>query len=389
MQTPLGEKSVTAREVREELHRVMSQNATFEKKAHDALLIGTTYLDTEDGYLVRVDPETNYWKPMISTAQSNETISQGPELNLSQTYCRHTVAKDGSFVLNDASAQAYASDPTLQLGGYHCYHGTTLYLDGEPSGVVFFISEDARKDAFTEEETMLAELITHLLSGEVEHKHYETELTRRNNLINILNRVLRHNLRNDMNVIRGHVRLMSDQLQDETFGSIALQKIDQFMNLSQKARDLEKIVRNNAECAERNIITLLKSSIADITANFPSASVTLESDEGATVAVLPSFERALYELIENAAKHGGSPPNVRIAVESLPKAVEVRIADNGSGLSEQEQEVLATGAEAPLTHGSGLGLWIVYRILSTHDGDVEVMTTNRGTTVTVSLPCRL
>ncbi|PSQ47632.1 hypothetical protein BRD19_09035 [Halobacteriales archaeon SW_7_65_23] len=75
-----------------------------------------------------------------------------------------------------------------------------------------------------------------------------------------------------------------------------------------------------------------------------------------------------------------------VTVEAVPNAAEVRIADDGPGLDEAEREVLATGTETPLIHGSGLGLWLVYWIVSRHDGDIETETTSDGTTMTLSVP---
>jgi len=48
--------------------------------------------------------------------------------------------------------------------------------------------------------------------------------------------------------------------------------------------------------------------------------------------------------------------------------------------------VLEHGAETPLVHGSGLGLWLVHWITTTHGGTVESTVTGDGTTMTVSVP---
>lgn len=66
--------------------------------------------------------------------------------------------------------------------------------------------------------------------------------------------------------------------------------------------------------------------------------------------------------------------------------VTITVADDGPGLPAGEREVLETGAEDPLAHGSGLGLWLAHWIVTTLDGDVEILDTARGTTIEVSLP---
>ncbi|PSQ39405.1 hypothetical protein BRD13_03090 [Halobacteriales archaeon SW_5_70_135] len=51
-----------------------------------------------------------------------------------------------------------------------------------------------------------------------------------------------------------------------------------------------------------------------------------------------------------------------------------------------EREVLESGVETSLIHGSGLGLWLAYWIISEHDGDITAETTTDGTVMTLSVP---
>jgi len=64
-------------------------------------------------------------------------------------------------------------------------------------------------------------------------------------------------------------------------------------------------------------------------------------------------------LIENGIEHNTGPnPSVRVAVELDGDRVQIRIADNGSGIDDYERSILERGTETPLEHGSGLGLWL-------------------------------
>jgi anti-sigma regulatory factor (Ser/Thr protein kinase) len=96
----------------------------------------------------------------------------------------------------------------------------------------------------------------------------------------------------------------------------------------------------------------------------------------------PPLRRAVAELCENAAEHGGSPVRVRVVEDDGGVTVEVR--DDGDGLSDLEREVIEQGTETPLKHSLGVGLWLVNWIVTGVGGTVETAVDD-GTVVTLSL----
>lgn len=378
--------TLTASEARQRLYEVIRQDVSFDEKARGALELGQQYLGVDNGHLTRIDTETDHWEVLVSTDPPDGRFPVGLELDLGETYCRRTIATDEPIAVHDAPTQGWDDDPAFDAHGLSCYYGTTIFLDGDLYGTVCFVAVESRQEPFQDDETMFVELIAQLLERELERYHHEAELTRRTNLATVLNRVLRHNLRNEMSVIRGQTWLMADQLQNDALGSIALNKIDQVMDLCQKAREIEQIVGTETERVQTDIVALTERVVSDLTSDFPDASITVDANDDVTAGVLPSFERAIRELIENAAKHGGETPTITVTVENVPNGTEIRIADDGSGLPDHERKVLETGAETPLIHGSGLGLWLVHWIVTSHNGTVEATVTDGGTTMAVSVP---
>jgi PAS domain S-box-containing protein len=382
----MNSKPLTGAEARQHLYELMHQDTSFEEKAYQALELGVRCLGVQNGHLTRIDTETDYWEITVSTDPPGGQFPPGLELDLETTYCRRTLTADGSIALHDAPRQGWEDDPAFEEHGLQCYHGTTLAIDGEPYGTVCFVATDSREESFGEIETMFAEFITRLLERELEREQHEADLTRQANLVNVLNRVLRHNLRNDLSVVRGHARLLMDQTDDETHGDVCLEAVDDLIELSEQARELERIVGEDYDRQDTDIVALVEYLIDKTRRNFPDVSFILKGDGAVTAAVRPSFERALEELLENAAKHAGETPTVTVTVEAVPNAVEIRIADDGPGLGEAERKVLASGTETPLIHGSGLGLWLVHWIVSGHNGAVTPETTPEGTIMTLSVP---
>ena len=126
------------------------------------------------------------------------------------------------------------------------------------------------------------------------------------------------------------------------------------------------------------------------TDRFPDAAFDLTYPDDDTCRVdVPGFIAAIEEAVENAVKHNESTePTVQIRVEGCSDDwVEVVIEDNGSGIPDQELEVLSTG-ETPLNHAERLGLWSIYWVVSRVGGRLSVTESDsRGSTLTLSVPC--
>jgi PAS domain S-box-containing protein len=378
--------ALSARTARQRLYDIVQQEAPFAEKAREALSLGVRYLGVDSGHLTSIDRKTGHWEALYSTDSRSGRVPEGLTRELGNTFCRETIEAEEPITLHDVPSQGWNADPAFDALGIHCYHGTTLHLNEDPYGTVCFVAEQTREEPFTDNETMFAELLTRLLEREFERHHHRQELTQRNNLVKVLNRVLRHNLRNDMTVIRARAKRMKDRLQQESTENVAIKKIDELIELTQKARDLEQIFDTDGERVETDIASLVEQVVANVEADFPDATITIESVEPVTAKVQPSFERALAELIENAAKHSRANPKVTVTIEKSNDDIRVRIQDNGPGLSEEEREVLERGVETPLVHGSGLGLWLAHWAVTSQDGSITPTVTENGTTMTISVP---
>ncbi|WP_231741276.1 sensor histidine kinase [Halorubrum sp. CBA1125] len=93
-------------------------------------------------------------------------------------------------------------------------------------------------------------------------------------------------------------------------------------------------------------------------------------------------------LIENAVVHNDAERR-RVSVTATvdDEHARVCVSDNGPGIDEYELEVLESGTESALRHGSGLGLWLVKWGAETIGGSVSFESSeSTGTTVTATVP---
>jgi K+-sensing histidine kinase KdpD len=114
--------------------------------------------------------------------------------------------------------------------------------------------------------------------------------------------------------------------------------------------------------------------------------VEFDPTEEVTLSASPTIETAIHELLENVARHATPNPVCEITVDGDVEEVRVTVTDNGPGLPEPDRSVLRGESETSLSHGQGVGLWIVRWVVTSHDGSIETTVTDTGTTITMIFP---
>ena len=214
------------------------------------------------------------------------------------------------------------------------------------------------------------------------------ERRQREGLISVINRVLRHNVRNEMTIINGTAEMLVDELNGDSAERARLISgaATRLLNLTESAQLIEQNRDFSSELEPLDIVPVIERIVSEFELSYPNVSISVETPAKATAKTLPRVETAFFELIDNAAKHGESPQSIDIGVEVTNRRIVIRVSDNGPGLPESERTVLEAGEETPLVHGKGLGLWLSYWLVTTVDGEIEVLDSERGTTIEIRLP---
>jgi signal transduction histidine kinase len=227
-----------------------------------------------------------------------------------------------------------------------------------------------------------------------------TARERRRQQLEVLNRVLRHNLRNDAGVVHGYADFLVDRLEDDELVRMAdaiERRSAALESLGEKARTVETLLDGEPR-TDLAVGSLVERVVADAREAFPDADVSVDvrTDEVASVAER-SLEAAVENLVENALRHhdgegveradGGAWATV--TVDLADDALVVRVSDDGPGIPDAELDAIAAGEETDLQHGSGLGLWVVHWAVATFGGEVTYADREpRGTVATLRLPVR-
>lgn len=214
----------------------------------------------------------------------------------------------------------------------------------------------------------------------------KTELYKRNV---VLNRVLRHNIRNDMNIVLGYARQLAET-EGETNGHLVTpirEKAEDVINLSESARRIESLDSAGDE-GPVDAVTVVRDRISVAESSYPDATVEAELPESAWVQAGPLIGSVIDNVLENAIEHNDRDPVITVSVEGTGHdEVVIQIADNGPGIPEGEQRVLTEEIETSMRHGTGLGLWLIKWFVETYDGRLTIEENEpRGTVIEIRLP---
>ncbi|PSP93181.1 hypothetical protein BRC91_10575 [Halobacteriales archaeon QS_4_62_28] len=267
---------------------------------------------------------------------------------------------------------------------------------------------DVVRDAIRNEETRTTELLNYRAdgtpfwneltvtpvtdsAGDTSHfigiQRDVTSRKRRERLIGVLNRVLRHNLRNGMTIVAG----MGETIAAAADGEIAAQAetvaetARDLMNVSEKAKAAETAFRDDPAPRSLDVVTVVEQTVAELQAAQPEATIRCELPGEQQAIATDRLEMVLTELVENAIAAGGSQVTVAVvSPDDDEERVTVEVRDDGPGLPAMEARVLKQASESPVDHASSFGLWMVNWLVTEMGGEVDVAAED-GTTVTVAL----
>lgn len=210
--------------------------------------------------------------------------------------------------------------------------------------------------------------------------------------LEVLNRVLRHNLRNKLAVVQGHLRLLDEHhgLEDDPSFRTVTDAVEELIELSDRSREFERLkALEGLETEAIDVVELIEACLDDVAPTKPD--VRFEVDIPDDLVVETHHEVlaiAVENLLSNAVVHNDQAvPHVEVSAEETDGGIRIAVADDGPGIPPEELTVLSAGRETAIQHGSGLGLWVTKWAVQYLRGEVRFEHRSpRGTRALVDVP---
>ncbi|TKX68623.1 PAS domain-containing protein [Halorubrum sp. GN11GM_10-3_MGM] len=309
--------------------------------------------------------------------------------------------RDGEYILaNEATAAAYGRTPADIEGksegeiipdaddsAEFRQDGLEVIESGEPKTV----GEETLTTAAGETRILQTTKIPYEVSetGEdavlgyardvTELKRYERTLEEQRDTLMLLNQVVRHDIRNQLMVVKSYTELLEDSLSDDqsrTYARTVIEAAKQAADITETAKDVtDVLLQVGVEQTPVRLRTELNEQIERVRADQDRATVAVEGVIPDVKVMADDLLEAVFRnLLTNAVVHNDKGvAEITVSVEATDDVVRVSVADNGPGIADDHKEdIFMEGEKGLETGGTGIGLYLVNTLVDKYDGDVWV-----------------
>lgn len=202
-----------------------------------------------------------------------------------------------------------------------------------------------------------------------------------------LNRLLRHNVLNGMNVVKGYVESIqhdgSQANADEA--AIVLEQCDRIVDLIHNVHTLGKAFAGEGRIEYLDLSSMLQGEVDAARRDHPHAEFEAEIPSGVHIRNIELLSSVFEHLLRNAVEHNShDTPRVRVTLRALDDWVRVQVADNGPGIPDDRKDAVFETDEWGET---GIGLYLARTLVTNFGGDIRIQDNDpTGTVMTVELP---
>jgi PAS domain S-box-containing protein len=219
------------------------------------------------------------------------------------------------------------------------------------------------------------------------------------NAVTLLAAGVAHELGNPLNSLNIHLQLLERDLRQGRDRVRAEDLLESVRVARSEVARLDTIINQflgavrpaHASRSMINLNTTVRESISFLQPEIQDRDVIVQEELADGLPLIPAnpdqLKQAFYNLIKNAIQalsHGGI---LRVTTSRSDTHLQVSFEDNGTGISTEDMAHITEPYFTRKKTGTGLGLFIVQRILHEHGGQLELLSEpGRGTTARILLP---
>lgn len=210
-----------------------------------------------------------------------------------------------------------------------------------------------------------------------ERKESEQKLETQRNNLEVLNQVLRHDIRNNLQLVTAFADMLEESVdENQDYVQTIQENARQAIELTTTSRDMAEVWLSESD--EKRQISLqspLENVLDEMRAVHADSDITVNGDiSDVTVVADDMLSSVMRNLLQNAIQHNTKDtPKVEVSTEELEETVVVRVADNGSQVPDSQKETIFGKGEKGLgSSGTGLGLYLVKTLMEKYGGNIRV-----------------
>ena len=191
----------------------------------------------------------------------------------------------------------------------------------------------------------------------------------------------------DRNGTNGDGPTVSDEVDVEAAARTVRRVADDLLDTAEKQRDVIELLSRGGSPQPVDIEPVVREVIAEMRAERPAGEFSVSCPSDVTAFALPELDYAVAELVRNAAEHTDTTPVVEVDVGRTDTDVRITVRDNCPPIPIEERRIIADRWEMDdLRHTVGMGLWLAYWVAERSDGDLAFDTVGDGNVVTIIVP---
>jgi PAS domain S-box-containing protein len=212
-----------------------------------------------------------------------------------------------------------------------------------------------------------------------ERKKIEIQQTEIKDILQVINRILRHDILNHLNVIQ-MATYLSEKKGDFTYLSKVMKSVEASIKLVNDMKNLEYTVSKGGKLA----VYETREIIEEVSSNYP---IQFNISGYGKIVADEAFSSVIDNLIRNAINHGKTE-KMDIVISPNKDYSEISIRDYGAGMKKDIlDKIFDENFKAGSTGNTGIGLYIVKKVIERYGGNIRVESElGKGTTFTLKVP---